>query len=156
MTIQKVNSVRVHYGPREVEDKSPSKLNTAGSIQELVVPINYDNLPASEADDATVLVVPAGAVLVSATLVVEEDFVSTSTTTTLNIGLSGLDGTPIDADGIDAAVAADGLVAGTVVLCNGADIGTIPSLTVDGQVVVTPSVADLESGKAKLVIEYRV
>lgn len=156
MTIQKVNTVRVHYGPREVEDKSPSTPSTMGNVKELLVPINFDNLPTSDATDATVLAIPAGAVLKSAALIVKESFVSTSGTTTINIGLSTVAGVVVDADGIDAAVAVDGLDAGGVVLCDGDDIGTIPSLTDAVQVTVVPSTADLTAGEAVLHIEYIV
>lgn len=156
MSIEKVNTVRVHYGPREVEDKSPSTPSTMGNIKELLVPVNFDNLPAFDATDATVLAIPAGAVIKSATLVVKEDFTSTSGTTTLDIGLTTVAGVVVDVDGLDAAVGADTLVAGTVVLGDGADIGTIPSLTDAVQVTVTPSVADLTAGEGVLHIEYIV
>jgi len=153
MTVQKVNTVRVFYGPRDTEQVAPSKTNKGGKTQELVVPVTYNNLPTTDATDAVIQAIPAGALIKSATLIVDEAFDSTSGTTTINIGLSELDGTVVDADGIDAAVAWDA-AAGTVVLCNGADIGTIPSLTDPLQVTIVPSVADLVAGAGRLVIEY--
>jgi hypothetical protein len=82
-------------------------------------------------------------------------FTSTSTTTDLTVGLEQADGTDIDLDGLVTAanatqdtIGAVGLITGSGALV-GASIGAAA-----GEVVVTPSVADLLTGEARLVVQY--
>ena len=97
---------------------------------------------------------PTGALIRSATLIVSEVFTSGGAAT-LSIGTQENDGTVIDADGIDAAIAITAIDAiGDEVACDGAQIGAI--LAKDAYLETTVGTAAFTAGAAKLVIEYYV
>jgi len=140
---------------------------TAGDVQQMVVDFEFDNLPHFDADadnDGTldsysarqfaIPMGPVGTYLKSATLVATVDW-ATADSAVLNLGLYEEDGTAIDADGIDAAIAASALDLGDVVACNGALIGTMLSAS-DGPhyLGATITVGSFTTGAARLVIEY--
>ena len=97
---------------------------------------------------------PAHAWIKDATLRVTEAFTSGGTPT-LDIGLTESDGTAIDADGIDAAVALSAIDAvGETVLCDGALVGNTAGIgSAAGQVVAAGSAA-YTAGRAVLIIRY--
>ena len=94
---------------------------------------------------------PAGAYVISATLLVETTF--TGATATLDIGtFKASDGTALDIDGFVAAAAVATLTAGADIAGAGAQIGTI--IAEDTYVVATYNTAAFTAGKARCVIEY--
>lgn len=139
---------------------------TAGEEQELTVEFSYDNLIGFDADadnDGTldsfersaiaIPMGPAGTFLISATLYVTEDW-ATADAATLTLGTYEKDGTAIDADGIDAAIAAAALDLGDVVACDGDQIGSLLD-SADGPHYLRATVANTwTTGKAKLVLKY--
>lgn len=136
-------------------------VNTLGNFRQMVVDLNYDNLPAETTDldndgtndgwnDADPNI-PAGSYITRAFLIVETAFAGG---TSYNIGLSQKDGTVIDADGIDAAVAVADLGANEVVVANGALVGGTASTGANGGYVKVAATGTFTAGKAKLVIEY--
>lgn len=152
-TIEYNQGARQSYGPSDVETRNPATYSTFGVREQIVVPLNYDDLPAATTQDETVVVIPANALITGSYLYVSEDFDSTSGTTTVDVGLQEADGTEIDNDGIDVdVITADGSNAGWTVN-DGALVGATIGDT-DGYVVLTPSTADLTAGKGILVIEY--
>lgn len=157
MSIEQTSTgVRKNYGPRTDEDKAPAKHNSAGAVKELVVDFNYDDLPGNDQNDNLILDIPADSLVVDAYGYVTEAFNSTSGTTTVDVGLVDFDGGANDPDGLIATfVTADGSSepAGTWVVGAGALVGA--SVTEeDQQVVVTPSVADLTAGSARVIVRY--
>lgn len=133
-----------------------------GPIVTRVVDFTYNTLPTFTHDlnnDGTldgfapgVAFIPAGAFIKSAVLVVTEDWAS-SDAATLTIGTHEADGTVIDADGIDGAIAVADLDAGDVVVCNGDLVTGVASLnTHDGYLVVTKA-NTWTTGSARLVVE---
>jgi hypothetical protein len=94
---------------------------------------------------------PAGAYVISATLLVETTF--TGATATLDIGtFKASDGTALDIDGFVEAAAVATLTAGADIAGAGAQIGTI--IAEDTYVVATYNTAAFTAGKARCVIEY--
>jgi hypothetical protein len=88
--------------------KNVPVVNTMGAYNQMVVEFDYNDLPAETTDrnnDGTNdgwsgadPYIPANSYIIRATLVVITDF-ATGDAATLDIGLSQLDGTVIDADG---------------------------------------------------------
>lgn len=104
---------------------------------------------AAAAGDAAYL--PAGTIIKDAYFVVDTAFTSGGSAV-LDIGLKEGDGTAIDDDGIDAAVALGALGANAVVNCNGALVGT--RLAEDSYVNFTYDTAAFTAGAGKLVVKY--
>ena len=110
-----------HYGAREIEDVLGSKYAGSNGVNILNYVFSYDDLPVATLDEAQQRI-PANSFIVSATLRVLTAI--DGTTPTLTIGLVEKDGTTIDADGIDAAIAESAIDAvGETVLCDGALVG---------------------------------
>lgn len=95
--------------------------------------------------------IPAGSYITSAYLIVETAFAGG---TSYNIGLYEADGTAIDADGIDAAVAVADMNTADVVVCNGALVGGAVTIGADDAYVKAVPTGTYTAGKAKLVIEF--
>lgn len=140
-----------HYGLREIEDKLPSKYAGSNGKNVLNYTFNYDDLPVAGLDEA-ILRLPANCRISRATLRVITAFAGG---TSYNLGLQEEDGSVIDADGIDAAVALTAIDAiGDVVLCDGALVGTLVGIgAARGQLVVAAT-GTFTAGKAQLEIEY--
>lgn len=131
-------------------------VSTLGAVKNLVLDFTFADAITAAADGHEAFI-PAGSYIKSATLIVTE-VANTSGTATLTIGLAEKDGTPIDADGIDAAIAETVLDdANIVVKCDGALAGgTVHIGDKNGYVYTTPTTgADaFTAGKGRLVIEY--
>lgn len=144
----------VGYGTRTVNANDGSKVSLGGLEQQVSVKIDATKLAdAATADElANAAVIPAGAELTSAKLIVNEAF-TTSASGTLDIGIykAGSDGTDND-DGIDAAVAAGALGSEAVVTCDGAKIGTI--LDAPYKIAATYDTGVFTAGVGTLVVTY--
>lgn len=148
--------VAVHYGPRKIVDKKYGGVfGTDNHIKSAEWVFTYDDLPAGATHNLGVSI-PANAMIVSARFEVITAFTSTSTTTDLTVGLEQADGTAIDADGLLTAVNLDQTVianVGSLTVGSGALVGdTIGAAA--GELVVAPTVADLLTGKARVIVEY--
>jgi hypothetical protein len=98
--------------------------------------------------------IPAGSYITKASLVVTTAFTSGGSAT-LGVGLQEADGTIIDADGIDAAVAVADLAVNKAVVCNGALVGGTATVGADNSYLsLVYGTAAFTAGAAKLVIEY--
>lgn len=142
-----------HYGEREIEDVLPSKYVKSDSEVVLTHTFSFDDLPVS-GDDEAILRIPANAFIVSATLRVLTPI--DGTTPTLTIGLEESDGTAIDVDGIDVAIAESALDAvGETVLCDGALVAKLVGIgTAAGQIIVTTG-GTVTAGKFVLETVYK-
>lgn len=127
---------------------------TEGVRKELVINVDYDNLPSPEAGSAysdEQVFVPAGAVVESSKLVVSEAFAGG---TSVTLGFAGKDGSIIDADGIDGAITTANLTAGSVIVNDGALVeDDVVSTSVDAY-FSSSTVGTFTAGKARLVITY--
>lgn len=101
--------------------------------------------------------IPAGSYITRAYLKVDTAF-TTSNAAALDIGFMQANGTIVDADGIDAALAVATLGANAVVNCNGAAVGgvVLTSTTLDTYVSFSRVVGQgpFTAGAATLVVEY--
>lgn len=143
-----------HYGRRVEETQNVAEYNVDKNVFEQVVTFNYDTLPTYTLDELQQRI-PVGARILGATIRVHTSFTAT-TAVSLNIGLMEPDGSTIDVDGIDAAVALTDLEAGEVVDCDGALVGAASVLTAAGQLTIVPNVDDLLTGQATITIRYEV
>ena len=128
-----------------------------GVTQKLTLRFRGEDLP-----DATVAgtdqimyapVIPNGSLIKGATLVVLEAFAGA--TAVLDIGVYDADGTIVDDDGIDAAIAVTSIDAlNDTIACDGADIGTVVATTGGVKIAATYDTAAFTAGEAELVVEY--
>lgn len=160
------DGLTVWYEREQSERDVPSAASvvTFGAKNQMVIDLNYDNLPAETTDsnnDGTNdgwndgdPYIPAGSYITGAFIVVEAQW-TTGSSAALNIGLSQKDGTVIDADGIDAAIATGLLNVDRAVTCDGALAGGTATIGgADAYVKAAASTGSFTGGKAKLVIEY--
>lgn len=126
-------------------------VSTLGSVKNLIVDFDFATAITAAADSHEAFI-PAGAYIKSATLIVTSAMAGTSGT--LTIGLAQKDGTVIDADGIDAAVAQATLVASAVVKCDGALAGGTVAIGAANGYVYTSLGGTVTGGRGRLVIEY--
>lgn len=145
-----------HYGPRDVNQKYGGQ--TSDEIVKFASwTFDYNDLPAGGTNKLG-MSLPAYAKILSARFEVLTGFTSTSTTTDLDVGLEQADGTDIDLDGLlTAAQLTQTVIAtrGNFVTGTGALVGASIGANA-GELVVTPTVADLTAGKARVIVEYVV
>lgn len=144
------------YGPRGTDTQYGGETAGESGIERVVEFVfDYDELPAYGATNLA-QVVPVGARITSATFDVITAFTSTSTTTDLDVGLWQDDnGGTYDADGLLTAAQLTQTVLATLVRTTGtgAVVNGVP-LTEACQVYITPTVDDLLTGRARLVVSY--
>ncbi len=101
-------------------------------------------------------VIPAGSVIVGATLVMSTAADSAADNATLTIGTYNAAGTAIDADGIDATIAQTAIDAeGDVVRCDGAQAsGVLGYCAVDAYIGMIYGTAAYTAGAGKLIVEF--
>ena len=141
-----------HYGTREIEDVLPSKYKTHGGEDVLEYTFSFDDLPTNGQDEA-ILRIPANARIKEATLTVITAFAGG---TSYDIGLDQPDGTVIDVDGIDAAVATAAIDAvGETVIMNGALVGGTVGIGANAGQLTVVATGTYTAGKARirLVVE---
>jgi hypothetical protein len=160
MSLENSNGLGVltHYGVRTVDPKHGGEMCDE-VIKTVQWTFSYNDLPAG-ATTKLGYSIPANSTILMAKLQIIDAFTSTSTTTDLTVGLEQADGTDIDLDGlITAAQATQTTIAVVNSVIDGAS-GTPAALigttigTAAGELVVTPSVADLLTGKARLIVQY--
>lgn len=150
MSREIINGVPNQFGRHEVDKKLPYYMPNEGILKTLIVPFFYDDLPVVSANDAGVQLIPANSFIHSAYINVSGTAFAGGTS--YNFGLYESDGTVIDADGIDAAVATATLAANAWVACDGALIGASIG-TAAGQVVIAAT-GTFTAGYGKLAINY--
>lgn len=153
------------YGPRGTGEQYGGQGASDDSIiKEAIWQFEYNNLPNHTGAAVNIVApnmqqqIPAGATIVSARLIVDTAFASTSTTTDLDVGLyygTGT-GTAIDADGLITVAQATQTAIGTagnVVTGAGALVGAAIGANA-GVLVVTPNVNDLTAGAGRVLVSY--
>lgn len=149
MGIEVLNGVRNWYGPRGAEDKLPGEIKTEGMERTIYYDFAYDDLPTESADGAMSLEIPADALITGATIHVKT---AAAGGTSYNFGLYQSDGTVIDADGIDAAVATAALTEDAWIVCDGALVGASIGAAA-GQLRVAAT-GTFTAGEYRLQIDY--
>ena len=145
------DGLQQQYGTRKVLVGAKESAGV-GVKKQLILDFNgVDLADATPTIDRSAARLPAGAYVISATLLVETLF--EGATATLDIGtFKASDGTALDIDGFVAASAVAGLTAGADIAGAGAQIGTI--IAEDTYVIATYNTAAFTAGKARCVIEY--
>lgn len=145
-----------HFGPRETNTGLDNSVSTMGLILQRELYFDFEQanagLPTTDADtDAGTLVIPANSIVVRAYLEVSTAFTSGGSAT-LELGVQGVDGSTVDADGLDTlAVAA--LTALSWHVLDGAIVGATVG-TADVQISIDDAVAVFTAGVGRLVVEY--
>ena len=149
MATEQLQGARRFFGPREVERTVPSKTNTAGATEELVLEFDFDKLNSADAGGAAgdnlILDIPADAYIKSSVLFVTEAFVG---------GTSLTVGSEADADGLHTAaqLATANLTEDAVLVGAGALVGAAWD-SAPSTVEIAAS-GTFTAGKARLVVEY--
>jgi hypothetical protein len=146
----------VRFGLEQAKEALAGAGAQAGEMKTVEAVLDSDRMAAFGTNlilgEATKVCLPAGFKLVSATLYVEEAFDSSGDALTLSIGLCEQDGTVIDDDGIDSAIAQAAIDSTSEsVACDGALIGTI--LAKDSFLTVLANTATATAGRGHLVIK---
>lgn len=136
--------------------------HTDGIVKELVAKVAWNNMPGFDFDknndgtldsfDKNNVYIPVRALVLDARILITTAFL-TSSSAVLNIGTYQQDGTAISATGIDAAIAAGGLLIDTAVVCDGAQIGTLMP-TYNSYLRVYQTVGTFTAGVATVVVRY--
>jgi len=140
--------VRNHYGPKLMNEKFGGITTTGGAVKQAEWVFSYDDLPVNGTGDMEALI-PAGSYINKAWIEVVTAMAGTSGT--LTVGLEEPDGTIIDVDGIDVAVAQAALVANAWIDCNGALVDS--GIGVDAQLLVSTG-GTVTAGEFRVVVEY--
>lgn len=144
-----------HYGVRTTDGSKGAQSQSDGLFKKAVWDFDYNNLPTYGSSNLQ-FVIPANATIVSAKLIVDVAFTSTSTTTDLVVGLYTGAGSAIDADGLVSASEATQTAIGTagnVVTGAGALVGKSIGASA-GELVVAGTDTDLLTGAGRIVVEY--
>lgn len=156
---QLIRGVTKNFGARETNGKYGSNHTRLDNIKLAKWVFDYDDLP--DADTTNMgLSIPANSTIISAKLRIITAFTSTSTTTDLTVGLQQSDGTEIDNDGLITAAQATQTtiqVVNSIIDGSSGTPGALIGLTIGaaaGELVVTPTVADLLTGRAEMLVEY--
>ena len=160
------DGLTVWYGEEQAQRtvKSAAHVVSFGAYHQMTIDFTYDSLPAETSDldnDGTNdgwndgdPYIPAKSYILRATLVADEDW-ATGDSAALTIGTYEQDGTTIDADGIDASIAAAALDLGDVVACDGALVGgTVWTHATADSYIKATNTNNFTTGSARLVIEY--
>lgn len=155
-----VNSdgLAVGFGTRTEATTYSSRIGDNGKTEKVHLTIKGTDLADAVAtsEDQVIhgVVIPNGATILSATLKVSEAFTSGGAGV-LDIGVYDKDGTIVDDDGIDAAVAIAALGLGAEVACDGADVNTVVATTGGVKICASYDTAAFTAGKATLEVEYK-
>jgi len=143
-----------HYGVRTTDGSKGAEV--CDDVYKWAVwDFDYNNLPTYGSNNLQ-HVIPANATVVSAELIVDTAFTSTSTTTDLDVGLYTSAGVAIDADGLITASEATQTAIGTVnsrIVGEGALVNKGIGAAA-GELVVTPTVDDLLTGAGRVIVKY--
>lgn len=149
MALESVGGRQKFFGPAERNQKWGAKVAKHGSITEVEYEFTYDDLPAADDGNAMNITIPANSLLLDSYLKVGTAWAGG---TSINIGLVQEDGTAIDADGLDAAVATASLTANAIIAGDGALVGA--SVGANDAVVEIAATGTYTAGSAKLLVRY--
>lgn len=147
--------VLASYGVRTTNQKYGGIVDD-DIIKVVSLTFDYNDLPTYGSSNLEVAI-PANARIIDARFEVITAFTSTSTTTDLDVGLYTSAGVAIAASGLLAATDLTQTTIATVGnVITGAG-GTLVGKTIGataGEIKVTPTVADLLTGRARLIVRY--
>ncbi len=153
------DGLQVRFGTLDAQHP-PGVIPSRGPQTEIVYTIVGTELPDTNLTGEIIShgpVIPAGALVTSATLDITTAFDSAGDAGTLDIGTYKVsDGTALDADGIDADIAQGDIDAvGDQIACDGAHVGGA-LITADCYLGATYETAAFTAGVGTLVVKYFV
>lgn len=152
MALEDTGGRQTIYGQLPEDDKFGSAIAGVGREDEVHYVYSFDDLPAVDADNRMVAVIPAGSIITEAYIKVLTAM--DGTTGTMTIGTYQSDGGGvIDVDGIDATVAQAALLANVTIVCDGDQVGGGIVLAEETAVVVVTG-GTVTAGKFELIIKY--
>jgi len=152
MSWESVGGRQTQFGAPKSKNPFGGEVASSGQKKELRFPFSYDDLPAVDANNEMLAVLPAGSMITAAYIVV--DSAMTGTSGTMTIGTYQADGGGVvDLDGIDAAVAQAALLANVTIVCDGAQIGGGVVLAERSAIVVVTG-GTVTAGEFTLIVEY--
>lgn len=151
------DGLSVGFGTRTVVTSGSSRAKTHGLTEKIFLVFRGEDLADAVAATGDMMdhapVIPNGATILSATLKVTEAFTSGGSAV-LDLGLYDKDGSVVDDDGIDAAVAVAALTLGAEIACDGADVNTVVATTGGVKLGASYDTAAFTAGEAVLEVEY--
>ena len=152
MSLESVGGRQTFFGALPTKNKFGGEVHSSGVKKELKFSFSYDDLPAVDADNEMLAVLPAGSTITAAYVIVDTAMAGSSGT--LTIGTYEADGGgAIDLDGIDVAIAQAALLADTTIVCDGAQVGGGIVLAERAAIVVVTG-GTVSAGEFTLVVEY--
>jgi len=142
-----------HYGVRTTNGEYGAQSQSVGLVKQAVWDFTYDKLPNGGSNNLQ-FSIPANSTVVSAKLIVDAAFTSTSTTTDLTVGLETSAGSSAGTLVLATEATQTTIAVENSVITGG---GTLVGKTVGANAVelyVTPSVDDLLTGAGRVVVEY--
>ena len=152
MSLESVGGRQTFFGALPTKNKFGGEVDSSGVKKELKFSFSYDDLPAVDADNEMLAVLPAGSTITAAYVIVDTAMAGSSGT--LTIGTYEADGGgAIDLDGIDVAIAQAVLLADTTIVCDGAQVGGGIVLA-ERAAIVAVTGGTVSAGEFTLVVEY--
>ena len=152
MSLESVGGRQTFFGALPTKNKFGGEVHSSGVKKELKFSFSYDDLPAVDADNEMLAVLPAGSTITAAYVIVDTAMAGSSGT--LTIGTYEADGGgAIDLDGIDVAIAQAALLADTTIVCDGAQVGGGIVLA-ERAAIVAVTGGTVSAGEFTLVVEY--
>jgi hypothetical protein len=153
---ENADGLKVQFGPQESLNVGGTNATTKRfeATIDLTDPVgftadlNNDGTNDGYAEDAFI---PAGSFITNAYLIVTT---AAADGTSLTLGLYKADGTAIDADGIDAAVATADLAANKAVVCDGDLVRGTATVGAANAYLKATVAGTYTAGEVKLIIEY--
>lgn len=157
------DGLQVNFPGSGLRDAVVGSTRLSGDTKELIADIDWHHLPAFSANEQTGCIygglsqagIPAGALIIDATVLTTEVFTSTGSST-MSLGLVQGDGTELDNDGLVDAIAKTSMDAvGETTAGAGALVGTILAATANMYYLwATVQVATFTAGKARFRVTY--
>ena len=154
MSLESVGGRQTFFGALPTKNKFGGEVASSGQKKELKFTFSYDDLPAVDADNEMLAVLPAGSQIVSAHLIVDTAMAGSSGT--LTIGTYEADGGGVvDADGIFTVAAAiqSALLANVTLVGTGSQVGGGIVLA-ERSAIVVASGGTVTAGEFTLIVEY--
>ena len=154
MSLESVGGRQTFFGALPTKNKFGGEVASSGVKKELKFTFAYDDLPAVDADNEMLAILPAGSIITAAYL--EVDSAMTGTIGTMTIGTYQADGGGVvDADGIFTVAAAiqASLLANVTLVGTGSQIGGGIVLAERSAIVVVNG-GTVTGGEYTLTVEY--
>lgn len=140
------DGLEVFFGTANTKNAEAGSIETKGRVRQVELKSYYD-MDVTEADVKTA-VIPAGAHILSANLVVTEAYAGG---TSIDFGTITTDGVTADADALIAAVATASLTDNAVVVGAGALVGAVTAEDIN---LTYEHTGTFTAGESVLIVEY--